>query len=323
MRAAVLHKLGETPRYETFPEPVAGQGEAVVEVLAAALKPIDRWMADGSHYAAYREFPVVAGADGVGRLDDGRRVVFFAPVRPYGGMAERALVRAGLWVPVPDEVDDVTAAAVANPGMAAWKSLVWRGGLRPGQTVLVLGATGASGRIAVQLAKRHGAGHVIAAGRNEAVLAELRSLGADEVLRLDVPAPELVEAFSASAAAHPYDLVLDYVWGAPAQALFQALTSPDLFPSDDRERILHVQVGQVAGDAISLNANTLRSTPLEIVGSGTGTSPSPAEAMSAFGALLTDAGSGAIRIATEARPLSDVGAAWGEGSGGARVVFVP
>jgi NADPH:quinone reductase-like Zn-dependent oxidoreductase len=135
---------------------VAGDGEAVVTVTAAALKPSDRLMADGVHYAP-ATFPQVVGLDGVGRLADGTRVAFLPPQQPWGGMAERALLRQGMWLPVPDGVDDVTAAAVLNPGMAAWKSIVWEGELTAGQTVLVLGATGASGRIAAQLARRHGA----------------------------------------------------------------------------------------------------------------------------------------------------------------------
>jgi NADPH:quinone reductase-like Zn-dependent oxidoreductase len=164
----VLHGIGQTPRYEPFPAPVAGDGEAVVTVTAAALKPSDRFMANGVHYAP-TTFPQVVGLDGVGRLPDGTRVAFFAPLPPYGGMAEQALVRRGLWLSVPDRIDDVTAAAVTNPGMAAWKTLVWEGELATGQTVLVLGATGTSGRTATQLAKRHGA-RVVAAGRNQRVL---------------------------------------------------------------------------------------------------------------------------------------------------------
>ena len=173
----MLHRVGETPRYQPFPVPVAGDGEAVVTVTAAALKPSDRLMANGVHYAP-AAFPQVAGLDGVGRLADGGRVAFFIPQQPYGGMAEQTLVRAGVWLPVPDGADDdVTAAAFLNPGVAAWKALVRDGGLAAGQTVLVLGATGTSGRIAAQLAARQGA-RVVAAGRSQRVLDDLRVRGA-------------------------------------------------------------------------------------------------------------------------------------------------
>jgi NADPH:quinone reductase-like Zn-dependent oxidoreductase len=113
-------------------------------------------------------------------------VAFLPPQRPWGGMAEQALLRQGMWLPVPDGVDDVTAAAALNPGMAAWKSIVWEGELTAGQTVLVLGATGASGRIAAQLGRREGA-RVVAAGRNQRVLDELVARGADAAVRVDRP----------------------------------------------------------------------------------------------------------------------------------------
>jgi NADPH:quinone reductase-like Zn-dependent oxidoreductase len=157
IHAAVLHGIGQTSRYELFPVPVAGDDEAVVTVTAAALKPSDRLMANGVHYAPIG-FPRVVGLDGVGRLEDGTRVAFMIPQPPYGGMAEKTLVRRGMWLPVPDGVDDVTGAAFLNPSMAAWKTIVWEGELADGQTVLVLGATDTSGRIAAQLAMRHGAG---------------------------------------------------------------------------------------------------------------------------------------------------------------------
>jgi NADPH:quinone reductase-like Zn-dependent oxidoreductase len=131
MHAAVLHGIGETPRYGPFPAPVAGDGEAVVTVTAAALKPSDRLMANGVHYAP-AALPQVVGLDGVGRLADGSRVAFFIPQQPYGSMAEQTLVRAGVWLPVPDGADDVTAAAFLNPGVAAWKAVVWEGELAAG-----------------------------------------------------------------------------------------------------------------------------------------------------------------------------------------------
>jgi NADPH:quinone reductase-like Zn-dependent oxidoreductase len=323
MNAAVLHGSGRYPRYESFAEPVPDEGQAVLEVAAAALKPIDRWMAEGSHYASFRKFPVVVGADGVGTLQDGTRVAFFGPVHPYGGMAERALVRRGLWFELPDTVDSVVAAAITNPGMAAWKALIWRGGLKPGQTVLILGATGASGRIAVQLAARRGAGRIVATGRNPQVLAELRDLGADEVIRLDQPQPDLADAFRIEHKRAGVDLIVDYVWGAPAQALFTALTEPDLHPGRDSERVLHVQVGPTAGDTVHLDAGALRSTPLEIVGSGSGAQPTFDDAVNAYDDLMRAAASREIRVAVETLPLSEVEQAWALSRSDRRIVFLP
>jgi NADPH:quinone reductase-like Zn-dependent oxidoreductase len=210
IHAAVLHAIGQTPRYEPFPAPVASDGDAVVTVTAAALKPSDRWMANGVHYAPTR-FPQVVGLDGVGRLQDGTRVAFFALQPPYGGMAEQALVRRGVWFTVPDGIDDVTAAAVLNPGMAAWKTLVWEGELAAGQRLLVLGATSTSGRIATQLAKRRGA-RVVAAGRNQRIPGQLLERGADAAIRVDRPREELAAAIAAEG---PYDLIVDYLWARP------------------------------------------------------------------------------------------------------------
>jgi NADPH:quinone reductase-like Zn-dependent oxidoreductase len=156
MHAAVVLGIAQTPRYEEFPCPVPAEEAEVLTVTAPALKPSDRWMVAGLHYAP-ATFPHVVGLDGVGHLPNGTRVAFMIPQPPYGGMAERTLVRRGAWLPVPDGIDDVTAAAVMNPGMAAWKTVSWEGELRRGQTVLIVGATGASGRVATQLALGTGA----------------------------------------------------------------------------------------------------------------------------------------------------------------------
>jgi NADPH:quinone reductase-like Zn-dependent oxidoreductase len=219
MHAAVLHGIGQLPRYELFPAPVAGDEETVITVTAAALKPSDRLMANGVGYVP-DSFPQVVGLDGIGELGDGSRVGFFLPQRPYGGMAQRVLVRQGAWLPVRGDVDDVTAAALLNPGMSAWKSVVWEGKTEPGRSVLILGATGTSGRIAAQLAADIGA-RVITAGRNQRVLDDLLARGAATAIRVDREHDELVAAI---AAAGPYDLIIDYLWGAPAEAVFDALT---------------------------------------------------------------------------------------------------
>lgn len=148
MNAAVLHAFGKSPRFEQFPEPTAGEGEVIVHVHAAALKPVDKPMASGSHYASPGELPVVCGIDGVGCLDDGGRVFFGGPRRPYGAMAQRTVVPRSFCFPVPGGVDDDTAATLPNPGLSAWLSLTWRAKLAPGNTVLILGATGVAGKLA-------------------------------------------------------------------------------------------------------------------------------------------------------------------------------
>lgn len=321
--AAVLHTLGGTPDYEQFPAPRARDGEVLVRVTAAALKPVDRLMASGGHYASYTRLPAVCGSDGAGRLEDGSRVVFFNTRRPYGGMAEQTVVPQGRWFAVPDDVDDVTAAAAFSPGMAAWKAALWRGGLQAGQTVLVLGATGNSGRVAVQMARRAGAARVVAAGRDPEGLARLPGLGADAVIQLNQPAADLAAAFAAEGRPAGYDLVVDYVWGRPAEALFRSLTQPDLIPDRPVPRTLYVQVGHGAGEMIGLSANALRSANLEIVGSGSGAIPSGADVQAACRELLAAVAGGEILIETDELPLSDVAKGWQRPATGRRLVLVP
>src|SRR5215469_8373173 len=122
MRAAVLRQLGQTPRFEDFPDPVPEENEVIVRVCAASLKPIDRQLAAGVHFASPRELPVVCGSDGVGRLEDGSRIFFGGPRRPYGAFAESTVLRRAQCFAVPESLDDATAAAIVNPGVSAWLS---------------------------------------------------------------------------------------------------------------------------------------------------------------------------------------------------------
>src|SRR6201984_426576 len=195
MKAAVLRELGKPPRFEDFAEPTAGKDEAGGRGRAASLKAIDRQSAGGSHYASPRELPVVCGTDGVGELEDGSRVFFGGPRRPYGAMAERTVVTRAFCFPVPSGLDDDRAAALPNPGVSAWLSLTQRAKLAPGETVLILGATGVIGQLAVQIAKLLGGARVVGVGRNEPVLARLGELGADATIQLDQTADALKEAY--------------------------------------------------------------------------------------------------------------------------------
>src|SRR5215472_8322396 len=195
MDAAVVHMLGNPPRCEQFPEPVAGENEVVVHVLAASLKPVDKQMAGGLHYASPRKVPFICGTDGVGRLGDGQRVFFGGCRPPYGAMAQRTVVPKAFIFPVPAGLDDELAAALPNPGVSAWLALTFRAKLAPGENVLILGATGVTGGLAVRIAKLLGAGRIVAAGRNQQVLHALLQRGADAVIRLDVPVEDLRQAF--------------------------------------------------------------------------------------------------------------------------------
>ena len=322
MKAAVLRAIGEPPRYEQFPEPIAQENEVIVHVRAAALKPVDKQMASGSHYAAHRAFPVVCGMDGVGCLDDGRRVLFAGSRQPYGAMAERTAVSLSRCFPVPDNVGDDVAAAVFNPGLSAWGALAWRAQLVPGETVLILGATGVTGKLAIQTAKLLGAGRVIAAGRNEQVLRTLPALGADATIRLDRPGHDLAQAFARESDEAGFDVVIDYLWGPPTEALVAALMRRDMKPAASRVRL--VEVGECAGPAISLPAAALRSSRLEILGSGTGNAPaSPEMWIEALRQLLAHVASGTLRVDTGRVQLSDVEEVWDRDQQGRRTVIVP
>jgi len=319
MKAAVLHELGNPPRYEEFPEPAAGSGEAIVRVLAASLKPIDKQLAAGTHYASPRELPVVCGADGVGQLADGARVFFGGPRRPYGAMAERTVVPAGFCFPVPTGMDDATAAALPNPGVSALLSLNNRACVAKGETVLILGATGVTGALAVQVAKLLGAGRVIGAGRNREALEKLRGLGADATIRLDQPDAELKKAFASEAGDRGFNVIIDYVWGRPTEVLLAAITRAEFAAVNPETRL--VQVGESAGPTISLPAAVLRSTALTIL--GTAGMPAREVLVAAMQQVLAWGAAGTIRIETEKIPLADIEQAWQRAERSRRLVVIP
>jgi NADPH2:quinone reductase len=322
MNAAVLHALNERPRFEEFPEPIAEKDEVIVHVRAAALKPVDRQMASGAHYAAFRALPAVCGMDGVGRLDDGTRVFFAMPRPPYGSMAQRTVVSPSHSFPIPDNIDDDIAAAIVNPGLSAWGALAWRAQLAAGETVLILGATGVTGKLAVQTAKLLGAGRVIAAGRNEKVLSNLNELGADSTIWLDKPGQDLTETFAREAGDAGFDVIIDYLWGPPTEALVAAIARTDFNPASSRIRL--IEVGESAGATISLAAAALRSSRLEILGAGSGNAPaSPEIWLEAVRQLLSNVASGKLRIDTARVPLREVEDAWQREQYGRRTVIIP
>ncbi len=304
MKAAVLHTLGDPPRYEDFPDPEPGQNEALVHVKAASLKNVDKAMASGSHYDSHRGLPVVCGVDGVGVLDDGTRVFCGGCRPPYGMMAEKTVVSRVRCLPVPDGVDDDTAAALPNPALSSWLPLVWRARLKPGETVLILGATGVAGKLAIQIAKHLGAGRVVAAGRNQQVLQTLPDLGADATIDLGQADHELIAAFADQ---KHFDIVLDYLWGHPTEILLNALTGHDVMAETDSLRL--IEIGEMAGPTISLPAAALRSSGIEIYGSGGGSIPHTA-IFEVFPQLWALAAGGKLRIDTEPVPLAEIQNAW-------------
>ena len=319
MRAAVLHELGKPPRAEEFPEPTLGDGEVLVSVSASSLKSVDKQMAAGTQYASPRELPVICGSDGVGRLADGTRVFFGGPRRPYGAMSERTVVRRAQCFSIPENVDDATAAAIPNPGVSAWLSLKHIAKLAAGETVLILGATGVTGKLAVQIAKILGAGKVIAAGRNEQRLAALRDLGADVTIALGRPDAELIEAFRIEAGQKQFDVIVDYLWGRPTELLLAAITKKEFAVAGAQIRL--VEVGESAGPAITLPAAVLRSSPLTILGTA-GTPPWDVLA-DAFQQVMNHTANGELRIDIERVALSEIESAWTRDVPARRLIVIP
>ena len=283
-------------------------------VAAAAISQVAKSRASGMHYSAQNAFPFVAGIDGVGRLADGRRVYFVLPRAPHGSMAEETAVPADHCIPLPDDLDDVTAAAIANPGMSSWAAFTERARLTAGETVLVNGATGAAGRLAVQIARHLGAKKVIATGRD---LDALDAVEADTTIPLSGDEDALEERFAA-AFAEGVDVVIDYLWGKSAERLLiaGAKAGADAVP------IRYVEIGSASGQTITLPGAVLRASAIVLMGSGTGSVPLD-HLLAATADLLAATVRSGFEIATKTIPLVDVDTAWATTAGQPRIVLTP
>jgi NADPH:quinone reductase-like Zn-dependent oxidoreductase len=314
VKAAVVREPGKAPVFADFTDPTAAAGEHFVKVAASALCPLARARASGAHYSASSQLPAVAGVDGVGHLQDGSRVYFLLPRAPYGGMAESTVVPASQCVALPDHVDDEFAAAIANPGMSSWAALTERARFKAGGTVLVNGATGASGRLAISIAKHLGAKKVIATGRNQDVLGTLAELGADATISLLDDGQALKEQFEHHFA-HGVDVVLDYLWGESAGQILAAgaKAGANIAP------IRFVQIGTAGGADISLPGALLRSSTIELLGSGLGSVALP-RLLAIVGALMEATASADFTIPIRTVPLAEVEQGWLE-QGPDRLVF--
>jgi NADPH:quinone reductase-like Zn-dependent oxidoreductase len=308
MHAAVVTSFSAPPRYADRPDPIAhGPNEVVVDVLAVGLHPRVRSQADGSHYTRTAQLPLVPGVDAVVRDPVGHIRYAVLEDSDLGTMAERTVIDLDRSVVLPADIDPVRIAAAMNPAMSAWMALRRRIDFRSGQQVLVLGATGNAGRIAVQIAKHFGASQVIAAGRDTARLAPLVDLGADRVCMFDQ-----------LASAADVDIVLDYVWGAPtARALVEILSA-----RHDRGRPLTwIEIGSVAGPDALVPSAALRSARLDLIGSGIGAVPGR-DFVEELPNLAAAVGEGNFDINARAVPLADVERVWSETTSD-RIVFVP
>ncbi|MFH6991361.1 zinc-binding alcohol dehydrogenase family protein [Flavobacterium sp. FlaQc-48] len=266
MKAAVIYRKGEMPKYAEFAEPVVQhENEILLSVKAVAITNLDKGIVSGDHYSSENENQngTVIGSDGVGVLENGTRVY----ARGISGtIAEKALVEKNRMVPLPDGISDVTAAGMPNAVAGSAMALRFRAKIQPGETVLINGATGFTGQMAIQVAKHYGAKKIIVTGRNEKTLQSLLALGADEIISLKQDDEAIIARLKAIQENTPIDIILDYLWGHSAELMFSFLKGKGNFT----HKVRYVSIGAMSGDTIQLSAAILRSVDLQLSGSGLG-----------------------------------------------------
>lgn len=309
MKAAVLFSPEEAPQCVELAEPAPiNDGEVLVTVKAVALKHLDKSLAKGTHYSTQGEKPRarVIGGDGVCLLPDGNRIYALGS---DGMAAERATIEKRTIVPLPAGLDDAMAAALPNAVFGSAMALRFRAGMEPGDTVLINGATGFTGRLAVQLARHYGAGKIIVTGRNAQGLSELLTLGADVSLSLQRTDTEIVDELTAIHRATPINVIIDYLWGHKAELILESLKGR----GHVTPRTRFVSVGAITGDVIELPSSMLRSIDLQLSGSGLG-SWSQQQLELLFSEILPEAfrlaAEGKLKLETTSISLSDIGKVW-------------
>jgi NADPH2:quinone reductase len=297
---------------------VVGQGQVVVTVEAVAVENVDRAIVAGTHYTAgafQAALPGIPCLDGVGRLPDGTLVGFGGLTPPYGALAEKVVVPAEHAPRIPDGIEPPVAAALSSAITAMCMRTA--AALEAGETVLIQGATGVAGRLAVKIARLLGAGRIVATGRDDGALHELTAQGADAVINTARPDADLVRAFGESAG-DGYDVVVDYLWGRPTELLIRALI-PTSFAMPKPTRL--VQIGESAGPAIQLTGDALRTSGLEIYGAARNMATGMA---SAYQQVVDWVRSGELAIDVTTMPLSQIEQAWTRTDlRGSRLVIVP
>lgn len=317
MYAAVLNQLGQTPCYAPLAKPEVQTAEQqLIRVEAASIKQLDKLKVSGRHYTAYNQFPCAVGVDGVGRLADGRRVYAMGIT---GMMAEYALVNTADCVQVPEGLSPELAAILPNALLGSDAALLCRGQMQTGQVVLINGATGVSGRMAVQAAKYRGASRIIVTGRNPESLAYLQQLGADVIISLCASPTEILRQLTLVQQETPIEQIIDYLWGAPTEYLLQVLAKHCPKP------VNLITIGQMAGVELNLPSSYLRSQPICLLGSGIGSISAQqlrAYQQQELPQLFAQAAEGLFQAEYQCYPLSAVAQAWqAETAPGARIVL--
>lgn len=320
MKAAIMYQKGGLPQYTDFPEPTPqNDDEVLVTVKAVAIKHFDKGVAAGNHYSsdAPKENGRVIGGDGVCLLADGTRVY---AIGVSGMLAQKATIRKGYTIPVPDGLDDATAAALPNGVMGAAMGLKFKAGIQPGDVVLINGATGFTGRIAIQIAKHYGAKKIIVTGRNQQSLDDLLTLGADEIVSVLQDDESFKAQLTAIHTNTPIDIIIDYLWSHTAEMILACIKGDGSFTN----KIRYVSIGAMGGDLIQLSAANLRSVDLQLTGSGLG-SWSKQQVGQLFSEILPEmfqlAVQGTLKIETTQVKLKDIAELWNlDVPGGQRLV---
>jgi NADPH:quinone reductase-like Zn-dependent oxidoreductase len=309
MKAAVIFQKGEMPQYTDFPEPIVhGDSELLISVKAAAIKHVDKSRASGKHYSTKNDIneAKIIGSDGVGLLEDGSRVY---AIGVSGMIAEKAVIEKSRMVPLPVGIDDLSAAALPNAVIGSAMGLRFRAGMKPGETVLINGATGFTGKIAVQIAKHYGAQKIIVTGRNQQSLQSLLTLGADEIVSVKQNDEAFVTQIKNIYNNTPIDVIIDYLWGHTAELILSALQGGGSFTHKTR----FVSIGSVTGDIIQLSAENLRSVDLQLSGSGLG-SWTKDQMQKLFGEILPEmfqlAANKKLEVDTTSVNLEDIDRLW-------------
>ena len=319
MKAAVVSSFGTAPRYGEFSAPAAaGDDDTVIDVIAAGLHPRVRSQADGSHYTSTGELPLVPGIDGVGRGADGLLRYFILPDTTMGAMAEQTVIDTRRSIVLPEDCDPIAVAAAMNPAMSSWVALRQRVQFQAGQNVLVLGATGNAGQMAVQIAELFGADQIIAAGRSADRLAGLPALGATDTVLLEGDADTVASRLGQAAA--DVDVVIDYLWGQPTAAAMVAVVTDR---ADRGKPLTWIEIGSVAGPTAPIPSAALRAARLQIVGSGQG-SVSSREILAELPALAQEITNRTFDIDARPMPLTEVEQAWADAARTTqRIVLTP
>lgn len=321
MKAAVIYQRGEMPQYTEFPEPVVQNKDGIlITIKAAAIKHLDKGRASGKHYAAEnnKQTATIIGGDGVGLLADGTRVFALGS----GMIAEKAIIEKNRMIKLPAGIDDATAAALPNAVAGSAMALRFRAGMKPGETVLINGATGFTGKMAVQVAKHYGAKKIIVTGRNEETLQALLALGADEIISLKQEDEQMMAQLKAIHTITPIDIIIDYLWGHTAELILSSIKGNGSYT----HKVRFVSIGAMSGETIRLSAEILRSVDLQLSGSGLG-SWTKNEMQLLFSDIIPEmfqlAADNKLKIDIETVSLTDIEKLWNmEVPNGKRLVVV-